>query len=112
METISKSKTIYTDIIVSVWVKQQFDVPVEYEIKGSTPKEAYESLISEFGDQNVDAIQEPNELDLMDVRSIDFGFIGDEFIQFDNHTKEMNIKLFKSKKSKLNDFQRGLSHNK
>ena len=98
MSIDKKTKSIYTDIIVSVWVKQQFDVPVEYEIKGSTPKEAYESLIAEFGDQNVDAVQEPNELDLMDVRSIDFSFIGDEFIEFDKHTKEMNIKLFKSKK--------------
>jgi hypothetical protein len=100
MEAVSVTKTITTDICVSVWVTQHFKVPVDYEINGSTPKEAYESLIAEFGEQNVDAVQEPNELDLIDVMSIDFDAIGDEFIQYDNHTKKLSVKRFKSKKGK------------
>ncbi len=98
MQTVSSTKTILTDIIVEVWLKQSFEVPVDYEINEATPKEAYERLISEFGDQNVDAVQEPCELDLMDVVSIDFNFIGEEFFQIDNQTNELNIKRFKIKK--------------
>lgn len=82
MEASSNTKTIYTDICVSVWVTQQFDVPVDYKIKGATPKEAYENLVAEFGDQNVDAINQPNKLDLMDIHSIAFKAIDDEFIQW------------------------------
>lgn len=79
---------------MSVWVSQQFKVPVDYEINEATPKEAYERLISEFGDQNVDAVQEPFELDLMDVQAIDFQAIGEEFIQYDNQTKKFEVKRF------------------
>lgn len=93
----TEKKTITTDICVSVWVSQHFKVPVDYEINEATPKEAYERLISEFGDQNVDAVQEPFELDLMDVQAIDFHAIGDEFIQYDNQTKKLDVKRFKSK---------------
>jgi hypothetical protein len=96
MSTDKKTKTIYTDICVSVWVTQQFEVPVDYEINETTPKEAYERLISEFGDQNVDAIQEPCELDLMDVQAIDFSSIGDEFISYNNLRTEREIKRFDS----------------
>lgn len=71
---------------------------MDYEINGATPKEAYENLIAEFGDQNVDAVKEPEELDLMAVMSIDFDAVGCEFIQQDNQTKELNIKRFVSKK--------------
>ncbi len=84
---------------MSVWVTQQFEVPMDYEINGATPKEAYERLISEFGDQNVDAVQEPCELDLMDVQAIDFSCIGDEFISYNNLTKEREINHFKSQKN-------------
>ncbi len=100
MSTDKKTKTITTDICVSVWVSQHFVVPVDYEIHGATSKDAYERLISEFGDQNVDAVQEPCDLDLMDVQAIDFHAIGDEFIQYDNRTKKVDVKRFKSKKSK------------
>ncbi len=100
MSTDKKTKTITTDICVAVWVSQHFVVPVDYEIHGATSKEAYQSLISKFGDQNVDAVQEPFELDLMDVQTIDFHAIGDEFIQYDNRTKKVDVKRFKSKKSK------------
>ncbi len=96
MQTVSSTKTIYTDICVSVWVTQQFEVPVDYEINETTPKEAYERLISEFGDQNVDAVQEPCELDLMDVQAIDFSCIGDEFISYNNLRTEREIKRFDS----------------
>lgn len=96
MQTVSSTKTIYTDICVSVWVTQQFRVPVDYEINETTPKEAYERLISEFGDQNVDAVQEPFELDLMDVQAIDFSCIGDEFISYNNLSTEREIKRFDS----------------
>ena len=100
MSTDKKTKTITTDICVSVWVSQHFVVPVDYEIHGATSKDAYERLISEFGDQNADAVQEPCDLDLMDVQAIDFHAIGDEFIQYDNRTKKVDVKRFKSKKSK------------
>ena len=93
----TEKKTITTDICVSVWVSQHFVVPVDYEIHGATSKDAYERLISEFGDQNVDAVQEPCDLDLMDVQAIDFHAIGDEFIQYDNQTKKLDVKRFKSK---------------
>jgi hypothetical protein len=96
MSTDKKTKTIYTDICVSVWVTQQFEVPVDYEINETTPKEAYERLISEFGDQNVDAVQEPFELDLMDVQAIDFSSIGWEFITYNNLGTEREIKRFDS----------------
>lgn len=98
MEASSNTKTIYTDICVSVWVTQQFDVPVDYKIKGATPKEAYENLIAEFGDQNVDAINEPYELDLMDVEAIDFKQIGDEFKIYNHLRTEREIKVFDSEK--------------
>jgi hypothetical protein len=98
MEATSETKTIYTDICVSVWVTQQFEVPVEYQINETTPKEAYERLISEFGDQNVDAVQEPYELDLMDVQAIDFNLIGFEFIIHDSQTKQLDYKRFDSEK--------------
>lgn len=94
MSTDKKTKTIYTDICVTVWVTQQFEVPLEYEINETTPNEAYERLISEFVDQNVDAIQEPCELDLMDVQAIDFNQIGFEFIIHDNQTKQLDYKRF------------------
>ncbi len=100
MQTVSSRKTIYTDICVTVWVTQQFEVPLEYEINETTPKEAYERLISEFGDQNVDAVQEPFELDLMDVQAIDFSCIGDEFTSYNTMTKEREIKRFKSQKKR------------
>ena len=100
MSTDKKTKTITTDICVSVWVSQHFVVPVDYEIHGATSKDAYERLISEFGDQNVDAVQEPCDLDLMDVQAIDFHAIGDEFIQYDNRTKKVDVNRFKIKKSK------------
>jgi hypothetical protein len=96
MSTDKKTKTITTDICVSVWVSQHFVVPVDYEIHGATSKDAYERLISEFGDQNVDAVQEPCDLDLMDVQAIDFHAIGDEFIQYDNQTKKFEVKCFES----------------
>jgi hypothetical protein len=92
------TKTIYTDICVSVWVTQQFDVPVDYDIKGATSKEAYENLIAEFGDQNVDVINEPYELDLMDVEAIDFKQIGDEFNIYNHSRTEREIKVFESEK--------------
>ncbi|MBP6094188.1 MAG: hypothetical protein KA514_07365 [Cytophagaceae bacterium] len=50
MSKDKKTKTISTDICVSVWVTQHFEVPLDYEIKGSTSKEAYENLIAEFSD--------------------------------------------------------------
>lgn len=96
MSTDKKTKTITTDIQMSVWLSQHFKVPVEYEINETTPKEAYERLISEFGDQNVDAIQEPSELDLMDVQAIDFSSIGDEIISYNNLRTEREIKRFYS----------------
>ena len=96
MSTDKKTKKITTDICVSVWVSQHFVVPVDYEIHGATSKDAYERLISEFGDQNVDAVQEPCDLDLMDVQAIDFHAIGDEFIQYDNQTKKFEVKCFES----------------
>ena len=90
MEATSKTKTISTDICMSVWLSQNFKVPVDYEIIEATPLEAYQSLISKFGDQNVDAVNEPFGLDLMDVHTIGFEAIDDEFIQ--HPTNGLNIK--------------------
>ena len=98
MSKDKKTKTISTDICVSVWVTQHFEVPVDYEINEATPKEAYERLISEFGDQNVDAVQEPFELDLMDVEAIDFKQIGDEFNIYNHLRTDREIKVFESEK--------------
>ena len=98
MSTDKKTKTITTDICVSVWVSQHFVVPVDYEIHGATSKDAYERLISEFGDQNVDAVQEPCDLDLMDVQAIDFHAIGDEFNIYNHSRTEREIKVFESEK--------------
>lgn len=98
MLSVSSTKTISTIVCVSVEQIQFFEVPLDYEIKGSTSKEAYENLIAEYGDQNVDAVQEPFELDFDDVLSVDFSLIGNEFITYNNLTKETVIKRFKSNK--------------
>ncbi len=95
MKTDLSKKSITTDICVSVWVTQTFEVPSDYQIKGATSKEAYENLIAEYGEQNVDAIQEPFELDFDDAMSISFEAVGEEFIQRYNGTKRFDVKCFK-----------------
>jgi hypothetical protein len=42
-----ETKTITIDIFLSVMTYQDFVVPIDYEIKGSTPEEAYENLIED-----------------------------------------------------------------
>lgn len=90
------TNSITVDICLSVWLKQIFVVPADYEIKGSTSMEAYQHLIADFSDQNIDAVEDANELGLNDddVMSIDFKSFGDEFVQLDNQTNKLNFKRF------------------
>ena len=93
-----ETKTITVDIFLSVMTYQDFVVPIDYEIKGSTPEEAYENLIEDFEDQNPHAIYRPEYVELGEYGS-DFIGLRDEFYVYNNLTSERSIKRFKSKKS-------------
>jgi hypothetical protein len=94
------TKSITIDIYLSVWAQQHFEVPMDYEIKGTTPQEAYEKLIMDFGDQNVNAIEEPEEVDQNDFcPCIDFYSLGDEFIIKNPNEKGVQVKRFETPKS-------------
>ena len=99
MEATSKTKTITVDIFLSVMTYQDFVVPIDYEIKGSTPEEAYENLIEDFEDQNPHAIYRPEYVELGEYGS-DFIGLRDEFYVYNNLTSKRSIKRFKSIKSK------------
>lgn len=96
MENHEETKTISMDIQLSVLITQYFDVPLDYEIKGSTALEAYQNLINDFKDQNVNAIQEPEELDLYDDIDIEFKSMDDTFLLFNNLTEAIEVKCFNS----------------
>ncbi len=97
MEIHSKTKTITVDIFLSIMTSQDFEVPVDYEIKGSTPLEAYQNLIDDFEDQNPNAIFRPEYVELGEYGS-DFVGLRDEFCIHNEHTKEESIKRFDSEK--------------
>ena len=94
-----KTKSISIDIYLSVWAQQTFEVPLDYEIKEATPQEAYEKLITDFGDQNVNAIEDPEDVDLF-CQCIEFHSIDDEFIISNPNEKRVQVKRFESPKSK------------
>jgi hypothetical protein len=94
-----KTKSITIDIYLSVWAQQTFEVPLDYEIKEATPQEAYEKLITDFGDQNVNAIEDPEDVDLF-CQCIEFHSIDDEFIISNPNEKRVQVKRFESPKSK------------
>jgi hypothetical protein len=82
-----KTKTIKVDIYLSVSTEQYFEVPLDYEIKGSSAVEAYNNLYKDFEDQNSNAIYRPEYVELEDY-GCDFNGIGDEFYVFNKITKE------------------------
>jgi hypothetical protein len=90
-------KIITVDIFLSVMTSQDFEVPVDYEIKGTTPLEAYLNLIDDFEDQNPNAINRPEWVELGEYGS-DFVGLRDEFCIHNEHTKEKSIKRFDSEK--------------
>lgn len=96
MESNSATKTITVDIFLSVMTYQDFVVPIDYEIKGSTPQEAYQNLIDDFEDQNPNAIYRPEYVELGEYGS-DFVGLRDEFTVYNNHTGEETVKLFACK---------------
>jgi hypothetical protein len=95
-----KTKSITIDIYLSVWTQQHFEVPLDYEIKEATTQEAYQKLINDFEGQNVNALEDPDELDLYDFStSIDFHSLGDELIIY-NPNEGVQVKRFETPKSK------------
>jgi hypothetical protein len=99
MKNEVKTKSITIDINLSVWAQQHFEVPLDYEINEATPQEAYEKLITDFGDQNVNAIEDPEEVDLF-CHSVDFDSLGDELIIKNPNEKGVQVKRFETPKSK------------
>ena len=100
MKTAVKTKSITIDIYLSVWTQQHFEVPLDYEITGETPEKAYQNLIQDFEGQNVNALEDPDELDLYDFStSIDFHSLGDELIIY-NPNEGVQVKRFETPKSK------------
>jgi hypothetical protein len=84
---------------LSVWTQQHFEVPLDYEITGQTPEEAYQNLIQDFEDQNYDLMEDPEGLDFGDFStSVDFHSIGDEFIISNPNEKRVQVKRIESKK--------------
>ena len=96
-----KTKSISIDIYLSVWTQQHFEVPLDYEIKEATPHEAYLKLIADFGDQNVNAIDDTEDLDLYDFSTcVDFHSLGDELIIDNPNEKDLQVIRLESPKSK------------
>lgn len=94
------TKSISIDIYLSVWTQQHFEVPLDYEIKEATPQEAYQKLIEDFGDQNVNAIEDTEDLDLYDFSTcVDFYSLGDELIVNNPNEKGVQVIRLESQKS-------------
>jgi hypothetical protein len=94
MANLLKGKSINVDIYLKVWISQSFDVPIDYQIKGATPKEAYQNLIDDFPVQNVNAIEEPDSLDLYENLGVIIDSLGDEFVVRKNRTRKWSVKRF------------------
>ena len=92
-----QTKIVTVDIFLSVMTYQDFVVPVDYEIKGSSPLEAYQNLIDDFEDQNPNAIYRPEWVELGEY-NCDFVGLSNEFQVFNNLTKENSEKSFDSEK--------------
>lgn len=89
------TKTIKIDIFLSIWTEQYFEVPLDYEIKGSSAKEAYQNLTNDFEGQNPNAIYRPEYVELEDY-GCDFIGLGDEFQIFNKETNEESIIHFEN----------------
>lgn len=75
---ISMSKLIRIDIHLSIATVQYFEVPLDYEITGSTALEAYENLSCDFEEQNPCAIHRPEYVELGEY-NCDFIGLGNTF---------------------------------
>jgi hypothetical protein len=106
-----QTKIVTVDIFLSVLASQNFEVPLDYEIKGSTPLEAYQNLIDDCEEQNPNAIYRPEYVELGEY-GCEFIGLKEEFYIYNKHTKEDSVKHFNSKEIMLDNFQRGLGHNK
>jgi len=96
MANLLKGKSITVDFYLKVWMSQNFEVPIDYEIKGATPIEAYQNLIDDFPFQNVNAIEEPDSLDLYENSGVLIDSLGDEFVVRKNRTRKWSVKRFDS----------------
>ncbi len=94
MANLLKGKSITVDFYLKVWVSQKFEVPIDYKIKGATPIEAYQNLINDFPVQNVNAIEEPDSLDLYENLGVIIDSLGDEFVVRKNRTRTWSVKRF------------------
>jgi hypothetical protein len=94
MKKVKNSKTIRVDIFLYVCTEQYFEVPLDFEIKGSTPEEAYQSLAQKFEDQNPNAFYRPEYVDISGEVGVDFRGIREEFYIHNNATKEDSIISF------------------
>lgn len=96
MKKLSSSKTVKVDIFLAVSTEQYFEVPLDYEITGSTSKEAYQNLIDDYGnDDTPNAIYRPERIELWEYGT-DFIGLGDEFCVTNNLTGDESVKLFAS----------------
>jgi hypothetical protein len=96
MKKIITTKTVKVDIFLAVSTEQYFEVPLDYEITGSTSKEAYQNLIDDYGnDDTPNAIHRPERIELWEYGT-DFVGLGDEFCVTNNLTGEETVKLFAS----------------
>lgn len=97
MEKVRGTKTVRVDIFLAISTVQYFEVPDDYVIKGSTAQEAYENLTIDFEDQNPNAIERPEYVELGEFGT-DFLGLRDEFYVENNHTSEESIIRFDSEK--------------
>ncbi len=96
MKKVRKTKTVRVDIFLAVSTEQYFEVPLDYEIKGSTAKEAYQKIMDDYGDDNTpNAIYSPERIELWEYGT-DFIGLRDEFYITTNQTGEDSIKLFET----------------
>ena len=93
MKNKLKCKTIKIEIYLSINTEQYFEVPMDYEIKGSTPQKAYQNLIEDFEGQNPNAMFLPGCVELGEY-GCDFNSLGDEFTVYDNITNEESTIFF------------------
>lgn len=96
MANLLKGKSITVDFYLKVLVSQNFEVPIDYQIKGATPKEAYQNLVDDFPIQNVNAIEQPDSLDLYENLGVTIDSLGEEFVVRKNRTRKWSLKRFDS----------------
>lgn len=97
MANDEETKLIIVNILLWVRTSQSFEVPLDYEIKGSTSKEAYENLLNEFEEQNMDAIHKPEWVELGEFCA-EFLGVENRFYIVNNLNGENSYKYFDSEK--------------